>query len=114
MSPDATRAIICSELGLRDLSELFEWVDLEAPLGAASIAQVGGLGLGSLGVTLQEKGTVRVVKGDLLVVRLFRAEGVCSQMPESLLVQGGGCPRSLRICFCCLPGCSRIVSTPPS
>ena len=40
MDPEATRSIICKELGIQDLSDVFEWIDLESPLGSASIAQV--------------------------------------------------------------------------
>lgn len=45
MSPEATKSILVKELGIRDLSEVFEWIDLEQPLGSASIAQVGSLEL---------------------------------------------------------------------
>ena len=62
MSPDATRTIICNELGIKDLSELFEWVDLEAPLGAASIAQVG-------------TGALRSVQGGEGTIRGWRVSG---------------------------------------
>jgi hypothetical protein len=41
MSPEATKAILVRELGIQDLSDVFEWIDLEEPLGSASIAQVG-------------------------------------------------------------------------
>ncbi|GFR52787.1 hypothetical protein Agub_g15404, partial [Astrephomene gubernaculifera] len=40
MSPSATRAALQRELGVADLGQLFEWIDLERPLGAASISQV--------------------------------------------------------------------------
>jgi beta-amylase/aarF domain-containing kinase len=40
MPPDATSAIIRRELGVKDLAEVFDWIDLAAPLGSASIAQV--------------------------------------------------------------------------
>ncbi|GIL52828.1 hypothetical protein Vafri_8592 [Volvox africanus] len=40
MSAEATRAALQRELGVSDLSELFEWIDLENPLGSASISQV--------------------------------------------------------------------------
>ncbi|GIL83202.1 hypothetical protein Vretifemale_12058 [Volvox reticuliferus] len=40
MSADTTRAALQQELGVSDLSELFEWIDLETPLGSASISQV--------------------------------------------------------------------------
>lgn len=41
MSPEVTRAVLERELGVSDLSELFERIDLEKPLGSASISQVG-------------------------------------------------------------------------
>lgn len=34
-------AAIRRELGGMDLQEVFEWIDLDTPLGSASIAQVG-------------------------------------------------------------------------
>jgi predicted unusual protein kinase regulating ubiquinone biosynthesis (AarF/ABC1/UbiB family) len=40
MSPEATTAAIRRELGTQDLSQVFEWIDLDKPLGSASIAQV--------------------------------------------------------------------------
>ncbi|GLI59949.1 hypothetical protein VaNZ11_002002 [Volvox africanus] len=40
MSAEVTRAALQQELGVSDLSELFEWIDLENPLGSASISQV--------------------------------------------------------------------------
>ncbi len=53
MSPAAARAIICEELGVRDLADAFQWIDLESPLGSASIAQVvaecEGCGQGRIG-----------------------------------------------------------------
>ncbi|KXZ54564.1 hypothetical protein GPECTOR_4g629 [Gonium pectorale] len=39
MSAESTRAALQRELGLRDLSDVFEWIDLEQPLGSASISQ---------------------------------------------------------------------------
>jgi hypothetical protein len=32
--------VVCAELGIADLSEVFDWIDLEAPIGSASISQV--------------------------------------------------------------------------
>lgn len=42
MSPEATRAAIARELGLAEgqLGAVFEWINLERPLGSASISQV--------------------------------------------------------------------------
>lgn len=40
--------LIKSELGISSLLEVFEWIDLQQPLGAASIAQVGAMQLQSL------------------------------------------------------------------
>ena len=40
MTPEKTQHIIESQLGVKDLSEVFEWIDLSKPLGSASIAQV--------------------------------------------------------------------------
>lgn len=42
MSAAATKAALQRELGVQDLGQLFEWIDLEQPLGSASISQVGG------------------------------------------------------------------------
>lgn len=40
MGPQQTRAVIEEELGGTKLEEVFDWIDLERPLGSASIAQV--------------------------------------------------------------------------
>jgi hypothetical protein len=32
--------VVCEELGIDDLSEVFEWIDLQEPIGSASISQV--------------------------------------------------------------------------
>ena len=40
MPPTQTEAILLKELNISCLSDVFEWVDLSAPLGSASIAQV--------------------------------------------------------------------------
>ncbi len=40
MSAEQARACIEHELGVSDLAEVFEWIDLEEPLGSASISQV--------------------------------------------------------------------------
>ena len=39
MPPAQTRAVLERELGA-PLEEVFEWIDLETPLGSASISQV--------------------------------------------------------------------------
>ncbi len=39
MSPDQARSAICQELGVEKLSDVFEWIDLDKPLGSASVAQ---------------------------------------------------------------------------
>ena len=39
MSPEKTREVLEQRLG-KPISEVFAWIDLEAPLGSASIAQV--------------------------------------------------------------------------
>lgn len=39
MKPDKTKEVIEERLG-KSLDEVFEWIDLEKPLGSASIAQV--------------------------------------------------------------------------
>ena len=40
MPPDQTRKVIERELGGVSLEDVFEWIDLEQPLGSASISQV--------------------------------------------------------------------------
>lgn len=40
MSPEQTRGVIERELGGAALEDVFEWIDLENPLGSASLAQV--------------------------------------------------------------------------
>ena len=40
MPPAQTRAVIERELCVASLDDVFEWIDLEKPLGSASIAQV--------------------------------------------------------------------------
>lgn len=39
MTPEKTKQVIEERLG-KPLDEVFAWIDLEAPLGSASIAQV--------------------------------------------------------------------------
>ena len=41
MDPAQTRDVICSSLGITDLYEAFQDINLEKPLGSATIAQVG-------------------------------------------------------------------------
>jgi predicted unusual protein kinase regulating ubiquinone biosynthesis (AarF/ABC1/UbiB family) len=41
MSEAQAREAVRRELGVTDLSEVFEWIDLAKPLGSASISQVG-------------------------------------------------------------------------
>lgn len=43
MPAEQTRACLRRELGVGDLEEVFDWIDLEEPLGSASIAQAGPL-----------------------------------------------------------------------
>ncbi|KAF5841271.1 ABC1/COQ8 ser/thr kinase [Dunaliella salina] len=40
MPPHAVSSAICKELRVNDLSEVFSWINLEKPLGSASISQV--------------------------------------------------------------------------
>lgn len=40
MSAEQTRGVIEKELGGAKLEDVFEWIDLEKPLGSASLAQV--------------------------------------------------------------------------
>lgn len=40
MPPDQTLKVIERELGGVSLEDVFEWIDLEQPLGSASISQV--------------------------------------------------------------------------
>ena len=42
MSADETKVILEAELGLR-LANIFDWIDLDQPLGSASISQVTAL-----------------------------------------------------------------------
>jgi hypothetical protein len=32
--------VLCEELGIADVGEVFEWIDLDTPIGSASISQV--------------------------------------------------------------------------
>jgi predicted unusual protein kinase regulating ubiquinone biosynthesis (AarF/ABC1/UbiB family) len=32
--------VVCAELGIDDLDEVFDWIDLQEPIGSASISQV--------------------------------------------------------------------------
>lgn len=34
------KQVVCEELGIDDLSEVFEWINLQEPIGSASISQV--------------------------------------------------------------------------
>jgi predicted unusual protein kinase regulating ubiquinone biosynthesis (AarF/ABC1/UbiB family) len=40
MPPQQVSDLLKEELGVADLTEVFEWIELERPLGSASIAQV--------------------------------------------------------------------------
>ena len=40
MGVEQTRRVIQRELGDLPLEQVFQWIDLDAPLGSASIAQV--------------------------------------------------------------------------
>eukprot|EP01025_Chloroclados_australasicus_P041555 TRINITY_DN4403_c1_g1_i2.p1 TRINITY_DN4403_c1_g1~~TRINITY_DN4403_c1_g1_i2.p1 ORF type:complete len:589 (-),score=89.91 TRINITY_DN4403_c1_g1_i2:316-2082(-) len=40
MPPEKVREVLQSELKVQDVNEVFEWIDLEKPLGSASISQV--------------------------------------------------------------------------
>jgi predicted unusual protein kinase regulating ubiquinone biosynthesis (AarF/ABC1/UbiB family) len=40
MPPSRAAAVLREELGVDDLSRVFEWIDLEQPLGSASVSQV--------------------------------------------------------------------------
>lgn len=40
MPPEEVEAALKRELRIRSLGDVFEWIDLEKPLGSASIAQV--------------------------------------------------------------------------
>ena len=40
LSPQQVTGLLQGQLGLPDLHDVFEWIDLEKPLGSASIAQV--------------------------------------------------------------------------
>jgi hypothetical protein len=56
MSAERAEAVLKAELGVDDLGELFEWIELEEPLGSASISPVGvGLGEGQGGGKLAEE-----------------------------------------------------------
>jgi hypothetical protein len=44
MPPGRAEALIKSELGIDSLGEVFEWIELQEPLGSASISQVRGGG----------------------------------------------------------------------
>ena len=40
MSAEQTRGVIEKELGGAKIEDVFEWIDLDKPLGSASLAQV--------------------------------------------------------------------------
>lgn len=40
MGPKQTRKVLQGELGGTPIADVFEWIDLDQPLGSASIAQV--------------------------------------------------------------------------
>lgn len=40
MAPEKAKQVIEQQLG-KSIDDVFAWIDLEAPLGSASIAQVG-------------------------------------------------------------------------
>lgn len=50
MTPEKTKQVIEERLG-KPLHEVFAWIDLSAPLGSASIAQVLSLSIRQLGTT---------------------------------------------------------------
>lgn len=37
--------VACEELGIDDLAEVFEWIELEQPIGSASISQVNSISI---------------------------------------------------------------------
>ncbi len=46
MSAARAEALIKGELGIDSLDEVFEWINLDKPLGSASISQVSGSATG--------------------------------------------------------------------
>lgn len=61
MPAQQTRSVIEQELGGVPLEEVFEWIELDEPLGSASIAQVKPAGL-----VLQHCRPYRVVQNNLI------------------------------------------------
>ena len=49
MSAEQTRGVIEKELGGAKIEDVFEWIDLDKPLGSASLAQVTCLELDGRG-----------------------------------------------------------------
>lgn len=84
MSPEATRAAIARELGLAEgqLGAVFEWINLERPLGSASISQVpcvqgGSFGRGSGPLTVAAGNTAgwRLASVDICVLAWVAVAG---------------------------------------
>lgn len=61
MPPARTRSILQAELGAT-LEDVFEWIDLEKPLGSASISQVRLLGT-VLGPAITKHHSMITVRG---------------------------------------------------
>ncbi|WIA37974.1 hypothetical protein OEZ86_001350 [Tetradesmus obliquus] len=40
MAPERATQVLCQELGISDVREVFEWIDMDTPIGSASISQV--------------------------------------------------------------------------
>uniref|UniRef100_A0A383WA42 LysM domain-containing protein n=1 Tax=Tetradesmus obliquus TaxID=3088 RepID=A0A383WA42_TETOB len=40
MAPERATQVLCQELGISDVGEVFEWIDMDTPIGSASISQV--------------------------------------------------------------------------
>lgn len=86
MPAERAAEVLRAELGVPDLSELFEWIDLETPLGSASISQVHKARLRRFSrAQLRAYGAAR--RGEARVVTLGAGESawsVCNDAGVSL------------------------------
>lgn len=65
MPADKAKQVLQRELGVKDLSEVFEWINLDKPIGSASISQV----------------TCRLALFDVLTGPKAHAASACSAQP---------------------------------
>lgn len=64
MPAEKARQVLQQELGVQDLSEVFEWINLDKPLGSASVSQVRRLQAGPSHLELYGQGQAHAGQQD--------------------------------------------------